>query len=177
MSIEALRAKLPDYAKDLRLNLSSVMTASALTPRQAWGTALASAIASRNAEVIAAVANDAAPHLDQSAEPAARAAAAIMSMTNIYYRFTHLASAKDYETMPARLRMNVIASPGVEPLDFALWCLAVSAINGCGRCIDAHEKEAVAVGASREAVQSVVRIASVIHAVAVTLGAEQKLAA
>ena len=71
---------------------------------------------------------------------AARAAASIMAMNNIYYRFTHLASAPDYKTLPARLRMNVIGKPGVDKADFELWCLAVSAINGCGVCIDSHEK-------------------------------------
>ena len=113
MSLEALKDRLPDYAKDLKLNLGTVLTAPGLTPRQAWGTALASAIAARNPEVIAAIESEAAKHLDPTAMSAARAAAAIMSMTNIYYRFTHLVSAKDYASMPAKLRMTVIANPGV----------------------------------------------------------------
>ena len=170
MSLESLKARLPDYAKDLRLNLGAVLTAPGLTPRQAWGAALASAIAARNPEVIAAVEGEAAGHLDPAALNAARAAAAIMSMTNIYYRFTHLVSAKDYQTMPARLRMTAIANPGVEAMDFELWCLAVSAINGCAQCLDAHERQIAAKGGSRETVQHVVRIAAVVFAVAVTLG-------
>ena len=171
MSIESLKARLPDYAKDLKLNLGTVLTAPGLTPQQAWGTALASAIAARNAEVLAAIEAEAAKHLDQTALTAARAAAAIMSMTNIYYRFTHLVSAKDYASMPAKLRMTVIANPGVDAVDFELWSLAVSAINGCGQCIDAHERQVTAKGASRETVQNVIRIAAVIHAIAVTLEA------
>ncbi len=172
MSIESVTARVPDYAKDLRLNLGTVLSAPGLTPRQAWGTALASAIAARNPEVIQAVESEAAKHLDAGAMNAARAAAAIMSMTNIYYRFTHLVSSKDYASMPAKLRMTVIANPGVDAVDFELWSLAVSAINGCGQCIDAHERQVVGKGASRETVQNVVRIAAVIHAVAVTLAAE-----
>ena len=177
MSIESLKARLPDYAKDLKLNLGTVLTAPGLTPRQAWGTALASAIAARNPEVIAAIESEAAKHLDPTAMSAARAAAAIMSMTNIYYRFTHLVSAKDYASMPAKLRMTVIANPGVDPVDFELWSLAVSAINGCGQCIDAHERQVTAKGASRETVQNVIRIAAVVHAVAVTLIAEPEASA
>jgi alkyl hydroperoxide reductase subunit D len=103
---------------------------------------------------------------------AAKAAAAVMAMNNIYYRFTHLASATDYRTMPARLRMNVIGKPGVEKADFELWSLAVSAINGCGTCIDAHERELRAAGLSAEMIQAAVRIAAVVHAVAVTLESE-----
>jgi alkyl hydroperoxide reductase subunit D len=172
MSIESLKARLPDYAKDLKLNLGTVLTAPGLTQRQAWGTALASAIAARNPEVIAAIESESGRHLDPTALNAARAAAAIMAMTNIYYRFTHLVSAKDYASMPAKLRMTVIANPGVDAVDFELWSLAVSAINGCGQCIDAHERQVTAKGASRETVQNVIRIAAVIHAIAVTLNAE-----
>jgi len=172
MSIESLKARLPDYAKDLKLNLGTVLSAPGLTPRQVWGSALASAIAARNPEVIAAIESESAKHLDPIALNAARAAAAIMAMTNIYYRFTHLVSAKDYASMPAKLRMTVIANPGVDAVDFELWSLAVSAINGCGQCIDAHERQVMAKGASRETVQNVIRIAAVIHAIAVTLNAE-----
>jgi alkyl hydroperoxide reductase subunit D len=177
MTIETLRDRLPDYAKDLRLNLSSLLDDAVLTEQQRWGTLLATALASRNATVIAAVAAEAARRLEPKALDAAKAAASIMAMNNIYYRFTHLASDRDYETMPARLRMNVIASPGVPKADFELWSLAVSAINGCGRCIDAHDRVLRQAGVSREAIQQAVRIASVIHAVAATLDGEAALAA
>ena len=100
---------------------------------------------------------------------AAHSAAAIMAMNNIYYRFIHLASAPDYKTLPAKLRMSVIGKPGVEKADFELWCLAVSAINGCGMCIDAHEKVLREHGMTAEQIQAAVRIASVVHAVSATL--------
>jgi lipoyl-dependent peroxiredoxin subunit D len=169
MSIESLKSALPDYAKDLKLNLSSVLTTPGMTPQQIWGTALASAIAARNPDVIRAVAAEAAQHLDAPTLAAAKTAAAVMAMNNVYYRFVHLSGTQDYRTMPARLRMNGLAGHGADPVDFELWSLAVSAINGCGMCIDAHEREVVKKGASKELVQNVVRIAAVIQAVAVTL--------
>jgi len=92
-----------------------------------------------------------------------------MAMNNIYYRFVHLASAPDYKTLPAKLRMNALAKPGVEKVDFELWSIAVSAINGCGMCIDSHEKILRDHGVTAEVIQAVVRIASVVHAVAVTI--------
>ena len=179
MSIEALKNRLPDYAKDLKLNLSSLATEAALSEQQRAGTFVASALASRNAEVTAAMLAEFGPRLSPEALNAAKAAASIMGMNNIYYRFTHLVEAADYKTMPAKLRMNVIAKPGVEKADFELWSLAVSAINGCGACVDAHEREVAKKGAGKEAVQAVVRIASVLHAVAVALegAAEVKAAA
>jgi alkyl hydroperoxide reductase subunit D len=176
-SIDAIRDTLPDYAKDLKLNLSSLLSDAVLTEQQRWGTLLATALAARNAALIAAVSAEAAQHLSPAAVAAAKAAASIMAMNNIYYRFTHLASDPDYATMPARLRMNVIANPGVDKADFELWSLAVSAINGCGKCIDAHDQVLRKAGVSREAIQQAVRIASVIHAVAATLDGEESLAA
>ncbi len=175
MSLEQLKSALPDYAKDLKLNLSSLAGEAALSEQQRAGTFLASAIASRNAAVIAAVNAEFGDKLSPEAANAAKAAAAIMAMNNIYYRFVHLASAADYKTLPARLRMNVIAKPGVEKVDFELWSLAVSAINGCGMCIDSHEHELRKAGLSAEQVQAAIRIASVVHAVAVTLESEVAL--
>jgi len=172
MSIEALKNALPDYAKDLKLNLGSVAADAALTDQQRWGALVATAIASRNGDVVRAVEAEAQAKLAPEALTAAKTAAAIMAMNNIYYRFVHLAGSEDYRTMPARLRMNALAKPGVEKADFELWSLAVSAVNGCGMCIESHEKVLREHGVAREAVQAAVRIAAVVHAVAVTLEAE-----
>ena len=169
MSIENLKNRLPDYARDLKLNLSSLATEAALTEQQRAGSFVAAALASRNAEVTEAVLAEFGLTLSPEALTAAKSAAAIMAMNNIYYRFVHLASAPDYKTLPARLRMNAIGKPGVEKADFELWSLAVSAINGCGMCIDAHEKVLREHGMTAEQIQAAVRIASVVHAVAATL--------
>jgi alkyl hydroperoxide reductase subunit D len=111
--------------------------------------------------------------LDDAYINGARAAAAIMGMNNIYYRFLHLVEDSEYATMPARLRMNIIGNPGIDKLDFELLSLAVSAVNGCGMCITSHEKKLRGGGISREQIQSAVRIASVIHAVASVLEYQQ----
>jgi lipoyl-dependent peroxiredoxin subunit D len=173
MSIEALKDRLPEYAKDLKLNLSSLAAEPALNDQQRAGTFIACALASRNHETTNAIFSEFAPKLSQDALFAARAAAAIMGMNNIYYRFAHLASAPDYKTMPARLRMNVIGKPGVDKADFELWCLAVSAINGCGACIDSHEKVLRDAGMTAEQVQAAVRIAATVHAVACAVEGEE----
>ena len=108
----------------------------------------------------------AAAHLSPADLNAARAAAAVMGMNNIYYRFLHLVEDAEYQQMPARLRMNVLANPGIDKADFELLSLAVSAINGCGTCVASHERQLRHHGLSREAVQSAVRIAATVHAVA-----------
>lgn len=175
MSIESLKEALPDYAKDLKLNLGNVLSSPALTPQQVWGTALASALSSRNAAVIRAIAADAAAHLSPEADRAARGAAAIMGMNNIYYRFVHLVENEHYAKMPANLRMTIIGNPGVDKTDFELWSLAVSAVNGCGMCIHSHEQTLAQHGVTKDAIQAAIRIASVVHAVAVTLEGEDTL--
>lgn len=176
MSIEALKGRLPDYAKDLKLNLSSLAAEPTLSEQQRAGAFVASALAARNPEVVRALVAEFAPKVSAEALEAAKTAAAILAMNNVYYRFVHLASAPDYKTLPAKLRMNALAKPGVDKADFELWSLAVSAVNGCGMCIDAHERELRKHGLSAEQVQAAVRIAATVHAVAAALDGEDALA-
>jgi lipoyl-dependent peroxiredoxin subunit D len=168
-TLELIRDSIPDYARDLKLNLGSVLTeagAPGLNDRQIWAVAVASAIASRNLPFTRALEAAAGEHLDAAHLQAARAAAAIMGMNNIYYRFLHLVEDAEYQAMPARLRMNILANPGIDKLDFELLSLAVSAVNGCGLCISSHEKKLRQHGYTREMIQSAVRIAATVHAVA-----------
>ncbi len=175
MSIAVLKDRLPAFAKDVRLNLGALADTESLTPQQLWGTLLCAAASARNAEVLKAVAEEARIHLDDDAFAAARAAASIMAMNNVYYRFVHHVENDVYGSMPARLRMQVIARPGVDKLDFELWSLAASVIHGCGACTNAHENKALQRGASPEMVQDVARAAAILHAAAVTLDGEAAL--
>lgn len=172
MDIEKLLASCPDYAKDLKLNLSTLLRQTELSEQQTWGTAVCSAIVSRNPQVLQAVLQEAEKHLSPEAMNGAKAAAAVMGMNNIYYRFLHLTSNEKYRTIPARLRMNVIRTHGSDPVDFELWCLAASAINGCAACVDSHEKTVKAKGMPEETVVAAIRLASVIHAMAAVMDAE-----
>jgi alkyl hydroperoxide reductase subunit D len=171
MALETLKAALPEYAKDIRLNIGSLATEPALTEEQRGGTFIAAAFATRNAEVIRAVVDEFGPQLSPEAVTAAKSAGAIMAMNNVYYRFTHLVGG-DYPKLPAKLRMNVMAKPGVEKATFELWSLAVSAINGCGMCMESHERTVREHGMTTEQVQAAVRISAVVNAAAVTLDME-----
>ncbi|HEX4789673.1 MAG TPA: carboxymuconolactone decarboxylase family protein [Actinospica sp.] len=176
MALDALKEALPAYAKDTKLNLSSVITTSKLPEQQLWGTVVATALASRSSTVIRELVEEAKGHLTDEALTAAKAAASVMAMNNVYYRTMHLIGDEEYANLPARLRMQVIGNPGVDKNDFELWCLAVSAVNGCGRCLESHEKVLRAAGLSREPIQEAVRIAAVVHAAAATIDAEAALA-
>src|ERR1051325_9514836 len=168
-TLDQIRDSIPDYARDLRLNLGAVLAhtgAPGLNEKQIWGVAVAAAIASRNVGFAKQIEALAAEKLDEAYLTASGSAAAIKGMNNVYYRFLHLVEEPEYAQMPARLRMNVIGNPGIDKLDFELLSLAVSAVNGCGMCIVAHEKQLRKHEVAREAIQSAVRIAATIHAVA-----------
>lgn len=176
MSIERIKNRIPDYAKDLRINVGNVLDperAEGMSAEQIHATALATAIASRNGDLVEAIESEAAGKLDENWLDAARTAAAIMGMNNIYYRFIHLASNDEYGRLPARLRMSALGNPGIDKADFELLSLAVSAVNGCGMCIDSHERILKQAGVGAETIQHAVRIASVMHAIATVLDAEE----
>ena len=168
--LDELKDRLPDHARDLRINLGVIGSSTALSPQQAWTIALTSAATTRNRDLIAAVEADAATQLEPKALEAARGAAAIMGMNNVYYRFVHfMGDGSEYGHMPARLRMQVIGNPGIDKLDFELACLAASAITGCEACVRSHEKAVRERSGTKEQVQDAVRIAAVLNGVAVAL--------
>lgn len=170
MNLEQLKSALPDYAKDIKLNLGSVLTetgAPGLNQKQILSIALTSAYATRNQEIISCANEQAQEALTPDEINAAKAAAVIMAMNNIYYRFTHAMTDSAYTSMPANLRMNVMANPGSDKISFELGSLAVSAMSGCGKCMNAHASQLEKAGVSKQGIQSAVRIASVIQAAAV----------
>lgn len=177
MSLDAVRDAIPAYAKDISLNLGSLANETVLSDQQKWGAFLASAHAVgaptvvKNIEAAAAAAG-----LSAEAATAAKAAASIMAMNNVYYRSLHLMKNKEYGTLPAKLRMNVIGAPGVDKVDFELWCTAVSAINGCGMCLDAHEAELRKHGMTAVQVQAALRIGAVVNAASRVVAAEDAAA-
>lgn len=169
MTLENLKDSIPDFGRDIKLNLGTVLTeegAPGLKLNQIWGVALSCAYQTKNAQVINAISTEAQAHTSPEEREAAKAAATIMAMNNIYYRFGHISEEPEFTKMPARLRMNVIGKPGIEKVDFELYCLAVSALNGCGACIKAHINEVKKGGIQNEGIHSSTRIASVVSAAA-----------
>jgi alkyl hydroperoxide reductase subunit D len=174
MALDELVGALPEYAKDLKLNYSSLVKQNTeLTPSQLWGTVVAAAIATRNGELTAAAIADSGAGLSAEALTAVKSAAAIMGMNNIYYRFHHLTKNEKYATLPARLRMNALRGHAVEAVDFELWCLVVSAVNACDKCVDAHERVLREKGATEELINAAVRVTSVVHAIGAVLDSER----
>lgn len=167
--LDPLRESLTEPARDLKVNLQSVLQDGFLTPEQRWGVAVACGFASRSARLAQALLDQAREHVAAAVIDDARAAATLMAMNNVYYRTKHMLAREDVQALPARLRMTRIAKPATSKLDFELMCLAVSAINGCERCIQAHEKTVRDGGMSADQVHDAIRIAAVVEGVAVGL--------
>jgi alkyl hydroperoxide reductase subunit D len=132
-AIDRVRQAMPEAAKDIQLNLSSVLQGGALDDTKRWGVAVACAIASGDVALREAVLHDAAMHVGDATLDDARAAAALMAMNNVYYRFRHMVGKATYASLPARLRMNRIAQPKTDRVTFELMCLAVSAMTAADR--------------------------------------------
>jgi alkyl hydroperoxide reductase subunit D len=169
-AVEQLRAGIPDTAKDIKLNLQSVLQPGGpLTAAQRWGVAIASAVATRNVRLRDALLQDARADVGAEVIDDALAAAALMAMNNVYYRFRHMVGKESYSQMPARLRMQRIAKPASNKVDFELFCLAVSAINACEMCIRSHEDVVIKGSLSEDQVHEAIRIAATVNAAAVAI--------
>ena len=166
MSLKQFADTLPDYAKDIRLNLGSILSDQLLGNDRKLGLLLACAHGSGYRPLVAAAEAEVEDQLSDVQANAARGAAAVMAMNNVYYRFVHLTSNPEYGKLPARLRMNFIGQHGIAKDDFELFSMAVSAMNGCGMCIDSHERILLEHGVKPETIQAAVRIAAVMKAVA-----------
>jgi alkyl hydroperoxide reductase subunit D len=172
-ALDALRDSLPDDLKDIRLNLSAVLAGENLAPPQAFGVALAAARFLRCPAVVQALESDVRGGLGEAAGPVlsdAIAAAGLMAMNTVYYRFRHMVGKESYGARPPRLRMSRMAQPATGKADFELMSLGCAALAGCELCIRNHEASLVDLGVGEEACHDAVRIAAVVSAAACGLG-------
>ncbi|HUS62951.1 MAG TPA: carboxymuconolactone decarboxylase family protein [Kofleriaceae bacterium] len=170
VELELLRQSLAEPARDAKLNLEAVLRPDGpLTAAQRWGVAVAAAATARNPRLVAAVTARAAEEAGAAVVEDGLAAASLMAMNNVYYRFRHMFEKPAYRDKPARLRMNRLVKPAGNKVDFELFSLAASAINGCETCVRAHEEAVLAGGLTEDHVHDAVRIAAVINAAALSV--------
>ncbi|MEM9418501.1 MAG: carboxymuconolactone decarboxylase family protein [Planctomycetota bacterium] len=163
--INEIRSALPAAAKDIKLNIQSVLNPDKLDAQQTWGVALTSAFFLKDAELTDAVLADAkAAGLSDEMIDDAKAAAAIMAMNTVYYRFRHMVANDAYANLPARLRMNRMAQPVTDKTTFELFSMACAALAGCEMCINAHEEALKKQGLGEDAIHDCIRIAATVNA-------------
>lgn len=172
--MENLLSQIPHYARDVKINLQNILTQENqfLSPKQIAGSALASAYAAKEKSLIKAMESFAQNILSESEINAAKTATSLMAMNNIYYRFTHISEDREYSSMPPALRMQGIVNHGIDKIDFEIFSLSVSIINGCGMCIDAHANQLLKSELTKNHVQVVAKIAAIINSAAQVLTIE-----
>jgi alkyl hydroperoxide reductase subunit D len=173
MKLIDLLENLPKFAVDIKLNAQNLLNTTVLTKNQAMIIFVACAFASKNKMLLEAVLKEAKDVLSEVEINAGKTSGTLMGMTNVYYRFTHLVSNEEYSKMPAGLRMNGLSPSkhGISSIDFELASTAVSAMNGCGMCMDSHEKTLKKHEVKSNKIQEAVKIASVVNALSVVLSA------
>jgi alkyl hydroperoxide reductase subunit D len=172
MELQKIKDRIPDYAKDLRLNLDSVINRSSLTPTLAAGAAVAAAFAAKSPVLLSALQDDSA--LEAAHRDAALTAAALMGMNNVWYPFVEMAADPELKTVRPELRMNAYASHGgVDRPSFELYALAASIVGKCEFCVQSHYRLLRENGFTTQQLRDVGRIAAVVNAVAQVLAVEQ----
>jgi alkyl hydroperoxide reductase subunit D len=168
-ALVSLAERVPDYARDLKLNLGAVLGDGSLAEPLRYAVALACAITARHRPLVAAIEAECLARGGEAYVEDARAAAAIMGMNNVFYRFRHKVGKESYGQRPARLRMQRISKPSTTKAEFELLCLAASAINDCEACVRSHEAVVLEAGLTEEQVHDAVRIAAVVHGLSLAL--------
>jgi alkyl hydroperoxide reductase subunit D len=175
-NLENLISQMPEYARDVKINLQTIFNLenAQLSAKQIFGAALASAYATKEKTLIQVLENETKNILSNEEIRAVKIATSLMAMNNIYYRFLHLSEDKEYSQMQAGLRMRGILDHGIDKIDFEIFALAVSIINGCGMCIDAHANQLLKHQLTKTQVQIVAKIAAIINSASQVLLIENK---
>jgi alkyl hydroperoxide reductase subunit D len=165
--VDQLKESLPDYAKDVRLNLDSVIKRSSINEELASACALAAAFATGNGKLVSFIQSSIA---DEKERDAALAAASIMAMTNIWYPYVEMVDDENLKGLPAQIRMNTIASHGgTTKSNFEAFSLAASIVGKCHFCVKAHYETLKTEGYTVEQLRDIGRIAAVMNSVAKVL--------
>jgi alkyl hydroperoxide reductase subunit D len=151
------------YVRDLKLNFTSTFTSAHLTEKECALLALSIAVNNNNT-ILTQFFEKQALAKEATAEEIAEAVgcASLLALNNVFYRFRHFTGKEKYTQIPARVRMQLMSSPVTGKEFFELMSIAVSAVNGCEMCVNAHENSILALGATEERIFDAVRIASIV---------------
>ena len=172
MAINELKEQIPDWAKDAKLNLSSLFNLNpnlGISTQQNLMLIYSCSLSTKNTSLISEIEQEIAEQLSDAEKKACKTVSSLMAMNNVFYRFLHLAEDKQISTIPAGLRMNAMLKPGVDKDSFELMSLAISALNGCGMCIKSHIATLQKNGISSQAIHHAAKVASIINSVSLSI--------
>jgi alkyl hydroperoxide reductase subunit D len=153
------------YLRDLKLNLSSTLSSEYLSTKECALLGLATAINNNNGPLTQYFTRIAEENGATAADTSeAAGCASLLASNNIFYRFRHFTKKEKYSQIPARIRMQIMMKPVTGKEFFELMSLAISAVNGCEMCVNAHEDSLIKLGTAEERIFDAVRIASLVTA-------------
>ncbi len=162
--VDEVKELVPEYAKDIKLNLDTVINRSTVDYDYASSLALAAALATGNQDIVAMIS---AGVTDEVEKNAAFTAAALMAQNNVWYPYTEMADDPNLTGLPAQLRMNAITSHGgTTKAKFESYALIASIIGKCHFCVKAHYETLKQEGYTVEQLRDIGRIAATINAIA-----------
>ncbi|MDB5953129.1 MAG: carboxymuconolactone decarboxylase family protein [Massilia sp.] len=168
--LASIKELIPDYAKDIRLNIDGTIARSSLTGNDAVGVALAAAFAAKSRKIVDIISASGA--LSEEEKNAVLTASALMGMNNVWYPYVEMTEDADLKSQPAQLRMNAYATHGgVDKRRFEMYALSASIIGKCQFCIKSHFDLLKKEGMSSQQLRDVGRIAAVVNAAAQVIAA------
>jgi len=167
-ALAPIKEAIPDEAKDLRLNITSVIERCSLSSTEAAGAALAAAIMTRSIDMVEAFSNI--DDLDEAEKAGVKTAASLMAMNTTWYPFVEMANDPELETVQAGLRMNAFTTHGgIDQARFELYCLAAAIVGKCHKCISSHVAELRKANYTTEQIRDIGRISASVAGVAAVL--------
>ncbi|HEK20717.1 MULTISPECIES: carboxymuconolactone decarboxylase family protein [unclassified Mucilaginibacter] len=153
------------YLRDFKLNFTSTLTSEHLSAKECALLGLSTAVNNQNKPLIQYYTNVAKQNEATDADVAeAVGCASLLASNNVFYRFRHFTQKEKYTQIPARIRMQLMMKPVTGKEFFELMSLAISAVNGCEMCVNAHEDSLIKLGTTEERIFDAVRIASLVTA-------------
>lgn len=168
--LNSIKDLIPDYAKDIRLNIDGTIARSSLQGNDAVGVALAAAFAAKSRPIIDIILQSNA--LEPEVSNACLTASALMGMNNVWYPYVEMADDADLKSQPAQLRMNAYATNGgIDKRRFEMFALSASIVGKCHFCVKSHFELLKKEGMSSQQLRDVGRIAATINAAAQAIAA------
>ncbi len=174
-NLKTLKSNIPDYASDIRNNISNLINEknSVLSPKQVFGAALAAAYAAKEKSAINDIKSEAKFHLSRQEMESVKTAAAVTTMENIYRNFVKATNDPDYGDLPNKLTTENANNHNIDKIDFEIFALATCIINTCEKSINLHVKTLIDYGLSKEQVQMIAKIVATMGAAAQILKIEE----
>jgi len=160
--VDNIKAEMPEYAKDIKLNLDATIKRSTLGDMAEY-VALAAAFATGHHKLWTWIHSE---MTDEHEANAAITAASIMAMNNIWYPYVEMSKDIQLKNLPAQLRMNAISThAGTTKEKFEAYSLAASIVGKCEFCVKAHYDTLRKAGYTAEQLRDIGRISAVIVAI------------